>query len=128
MKDITHKRVKIIHATDAATFEAEINKVLEQFPSAEIRLNETLDKCVITYTFTEELPESARDKFAMQGIYYHCRNCPHMEPPQDGRFKWCGCDITPYGRTHMDTEACEYFYKALLTGEIRRSEILEDRR
>ena len=127
MKHKTHKRMKVIRTDDALTFETQVNKILEQFPEAEIEYNHNLGFCAyLTYTFEEEIPEDVADRFHQQGIYYHCRNCPHMEPPRDGRCKWCECDITPYGKTHMDSEACEYFYKSLLTGEIKRSELIKD--
>lgn len=120
----THKRVKVIHVKDAYAFETQINKVLEEYPKAEIRFNDSLGFCAyIIYEYDEAIPEDVADQFHQVGVYYKCRNCPHMEPPQDGRFKWCGCDISPWGRTRMDSEACEYFYKALLTGEIKRSDL-----
>lgn len=123
----THRRVKVIHESTADRFEIQINKMLERFPRAEIRFNDTLGFCCyITYEYEEEIPEDVTDQFHQQGIYYHCRNCPHMEPPQDGRFKWCSCDISPWGKTRMDSEACEYFYKSLLTGAIKRSELKRD--
>lgn len=127
MKYKQHKRIKVVHVKDADTFETQINKTLSMFPDAEIRFNDNLGFCAyITYTYEEEIPEDVTDQFHQQGIYYHCRNCPHMEPPKDGRFKWCECDISPWGKTRMDSEACEYFYKALLTGAIKRSELKRD--
>lgn len=127
MKYKTHKRIKVIHVRDAETFETQINRTLAMFPNSEIRFNDTLGFCAyITYTYEEEIPEDVADQFHQHGVYYHCRNCPHMAPPKDGRYKWCDCDIKPHGRTYMDSEACEYFYKALLTGEIKRSELKRD--
>lgn len=127
MKTIKHKRVKVILANDAAGFETQLNRTLARFPEAKIEWNHALGFCAyITYTFEEDIPEDVREEFHQNGVYYHCRNCPRMEPPQDGRFKMCNCDIHPHGKTHMDREACEWFYKALLTGEIRRSDLNRD--
>ena len=55
--------------------------------------------------------ETVRDEFHLEGVYYHCRNCPYLETPQDRRVKWCPCKYSSTGRSHKDSEACELFYK-----------------
>lgn len=71
----------------------------------------------------KEVPETVRDEFHLEGVYYHCRNCPHLEDPQDRRVKWCKCKYTKTGKTHKNNEACELFYKWVAQNAV---EVIED--
>lgn len=119
-----HKQVKIIHARDAGEFEIKLNKVLAVYPNAEIHYNDNLGFCAyVTFEYEERIPEDVREEFHEKGVFYKCRNCPEMKPPKDGRFKWCECDRAPRGRVYMNSDACEWFYRSLLKGEIKREQL-----
>lgn len=127
MKTITRRQIKAIHEQTAEAFEAEVNKVLADHPEAVINYNMSLGFCAFIEIENElDKPETMADRFHLEGIYYHCRNCPHLEDPHDKRRKWCACDIAPYGKTYRDGEACEWFYKSLASGAITQREIIED--
>lgn len=127
MRTTTRKQVEIIQADSAAEFQTRLNAVLAKHPAAEIEWNHGKGFCAyVVYTYEEDQPDEVSDIFHMEGIHYFCRNCPYMEPPQDKRFKRCGCSISPHGSTHMDSEACDFLYKSLLTGAIKHSELRFD--
>lgn len=124
MKNKVHKRARIIVSEKAAEFEEQINRILNEFPEAEIHFNDGLGLCAyVLYTFEEEIPEDARDVMRQRGVKLWCRECPKMEPPRDGRVRWCSCSLKPYGKTHIKSEACEYLYQAVMSGEIRTSDL-----
>lgn len=73
---------------------------------------------IITYQLEMQTPDCVADEFHAEGVYWHCRNCPHLEDPNDARIKYCDCMYSGTGRTHKDHEACEVFYKGVKNGSI----------
>lgn len=73
---------------------------------------------IISYHYTKRSMDCIADEFHVEGIYYHCRDCPHLEDPHDKRVKWCNCAYARLGTTHKNHEACEFFYKQLKIGAI----------
>ena len=117
MEKIEVPKYRIIQEETAAAFEEELNKAVENLAEyrPKVIFNHRLGFCAyLSYTPKEKIiAETVRDEFAMEGIYYHCRNCPHFEAPQDRRVKWGSCKYSTTHKAHKNHEACELFYKWL---------------
>lgn len=115
MESIKVPEYRIIHEETASDFQRELNKAVKELAefNPKVKFNDTLGFCAYIEYQPKEIvkPESVRDEFMLEGIYYHCRNCPYLELPQDRRVKWGKCKYSTTGRAHKDTEACELFYK-----------------
>lgn len=113
MKRVKVPRYRTIEAETASAFDEALNKAIDELAEYEPKIAFVEKFCARLEYYPEEkkIIETVRDEFHQEGVYYHCRNCPHLEVPQDRRVKWCKCKYSSTGRTHKDTEACELFYK-----------------
>lgn len=120
--------LRVIQEETAEAFQEAVNKASEELAEyePEIEFVHELGFCAYIkyHAAVKTIIESVRDEFHLEGIYYHCRNCPHLEDPQDRRVKWCRCKHRPTGKTHKDHEACELFYKWVSQNQI---EVIEDK-
>lgn len=66
----------------------------------------------------EPEPRTVRDEYHDIGMIFLCKQCPHVDPPTDGRVKHMNCKYAEYGHTRIDCECCEMFYKELKQGLI----------
>ncbi len=127
MESIKVPEYRIIHEETASDFQREINKAVKELAEyhPKVLFNYELGFCAYIEYQPEEIvkTESVRDEFALEGVYYHCRNCPHFKVPQDRRVKWGKCKYSTTGKTHKDHEACELFYKWVKQNAV---EIIED--
>ena len=127
MKSFDVPEYRIIHEETASDFQRELNKTVKELAefNPKVKFNDTLGFCAYIEYQPEEIikTESVRDEFALEGVYYHCRNCPYFEVPQDRRVKWGKCKYSTTGKSHKDHEACELFYKWVKQNAV---EIIED--
>lgn len=128
MEKVEIPSFKIIHEQTAEDFERVLNASVEELAECkpEVKFVPENGFCAyLTYHQKEKtIIESVRDEFHLEGIYYHCRNCPHLKAPQDRRVKWCKCKYRSTGMTHKDHEACELFYKQVQQNVV---EVIEDK-
>lgn len=128
MKKFRIPEFRTIDETTAEAFDSALNEALKELAEEEPEIEFIEKFCARLKWFPKEnekvIVESVRDEFHLEGIYYHCRNCPHMEDPHDRRVKWCRCKMKPTGRTHKNEEACELFYKWISQNQI---EPIEDK-
>ena len=113
MENIKVPEFRTIDEKTAKEFDDALNVALKELAEYEPEIL-FVDKFCARLKFYPEIRqivETVRDEFHMEGVYYHCRNCPHLETPQDRRVKWCKCKYSSTGRAHKDYEACELFYK-----------------
>lgn len=112
-------KVKVVQAESAEEFERKLNVVLKNVLKPQITWNHNMGHCAyVTYVETVETLEDVSDIFHRDGVYYHCRNCPFFDLPNDKRFKRGACRISPSGVAWKDSEACTFLYKQLLSGEL----------
>ena len=124
MKYKTGKRVKVVTASTGPEFETNLNEVLSQIAGGrrtyDIVYNTNVPgHCAyITYDHTEEIPESPKEEYELRGERYYCKDCPHYRPSTDGRTKWSRCEFLDE-RTTATSDCCEWFYRALVKGEVK---------
>ena len=116
------KQIRVIQTSAPDEFEKQVNSAMvelcESDPVLTIRDGAGFT-AIIEYIRTEKILETVADEFHEAGIYYHCKNCPHIDRPMDGRIKYTTCKYAELGRTHINYGACEVFYKDLKAGRIK---------
>lgn len=128
MNRIKVPEFRTIDETTAEAFDNALNQALKDLAEEEPEI-EFVDKfCARLKYFPKDnekvIIETVRDEFHLEGVYYHCRNCPHLEAPQDRRVKWCKCKYSSTGIAHKNNEACELFYKWVQQNAV---EVIEDK-
>ena len=120
MKQIYTQQVRVVTSDTAKGFEVELNKALAELKDQEPQLefNKTMGHCAyVQYTVRQDVPEDIRDEYKLNGVVYHCIECPYFIEPTDGRVKWVDCQSTGK-KVGACTEACLYFYQKKARGEI----------
>ena len=120
-------RVKVVREDNAEDFERKLNVILENVEDPEIEWNKSMGFCAyVTYTEKEKVIEDIKDVFHNEGVHWHCRNCPYVERTTDKRKKWVCCKIKTTGMTHLDSEACDFLYRQLLSGELMTEDLIKE--
>lgn len=114
-------QIKVINKTDPAEFEKEFNSAMVVL--ADKNPKYTLDTsngftALITYTDTIRQMDCIADEYHAEGIKYTCRECPLREIQTDGRKKDAVCKHAMTGKTNLNSEACEVFYRRLKMEDI----------
>lgn len=124
MRYRTGKRIKVVTASTGEEFERSLNEALAEI-SAERKTLEIVyntnvpGHCAyITYDHTESIPETPKEEYESRGERYYCRECPHYVPSMDGRTKYSRCEFIDE-RIYGSRDACEWFYRALVKGEVK---------
>lgn len=127
MRKETKQRLIVVTDNDPAVFQDKFNKAWDQVESKNptYQFNMHMGHCAyITYTEEIRIPETIEDQYALAGISYRCRNCPHFEWPRTrtGEInrvtKEGGCRYASLGISYRGTFACEYFYRQMINGEL----------
>ena len=115
-------RMKVVCSRRPIEFEEQFNKAMEDLkehePTYELREVSGSLWAIITYKISEEIVESVRDEFHLEGRRHTCSQCPLHEEVKDRRLKMVPCKYSEYGEANLKEEACEYFYKMLKQGQI----------
>lgn len=123
MRTLIRKRSRTVQAKSAEEFDREFNRISEELSEDAELVWDTAPMCVhFIYEEHTKVAESAADQFALHGLKMKCRNCPHLEKPEDGRVKKCFCPFAFANTTREDQDACEEFYREVLAGEIKAKE------
>lgn len=109
-------KLRVIHEETAEQFEKVFNTSMQELAECEpeVEFVHELGFCAYLKYHEKEnkkIVESVRDEFALEGICYHCRNCPHLKISDDRRVKYGSCKYSPTRKVRKDQEACELFYK-----------------
>lgn len=124
MQTVTKSQIQVIKADDAISFQSQVNDAMDKFAgdNPELSIHTELGFCaIIKYQKSETIPEpnSMKDLANMEGITILCKQCPYCEIPTDGRVKWCKCRFAPFGKTRLDSEACEWLYRCAYENQVK---------
>lgn len=78
----------------------------------------------ISYTETHAIAENEADMYELQGIAFHCEDCPMFDPMrnEDGsvstRTKYGMCEFARYGKVSKNAQPCEQLFKMIRDGRI----------
>ena len=124
MKTVTRKQFVVVEAETGPEYQDKINSF---YTNPEIKAihvdhrNRDNFCAFVTYEMTEMIPETIKDQYELAGITFTCSDCPFLERKEDGRVRNFTC-LTPENSgeewTRRDSEACEYFYRALSVGDL----------
>lgn len=122
MKSISRTEIKVVEAKSGAEFEVEMNAALRCVSDLnskyQIHFNLSMGHCAyIEYSYTEQIPESLKDEYALRGEVFYCGNCPMFEPSMDGRIKAGKCKYGVCNKPIPADKACIKFYQKYDAGE-----------
>lgn len=122
MKYSSYDQIVVVSSTSPVEFQNQFNSEMEkhaaQSPRVEFVHREGIFCAYILFEYEVRVPETVADEYALEGIYYHCKDCPLHEPETDGRRRSYECRYSDLTRTGMDHPACEVFFRKLKRGEI----------
>lgn len=129
MKKIIKQKIRVVANKSPDIFQDEVNKLIDELaylkPKVEYDISSDIYKALFQFEETIEVPETAAEEVANQGLYFTCENCPRFEPAlnNDGSIRQTAkkgaCFLQEY--TCRDAPACEWFCKQFLRGEIEVS-------
>lgn len=123
MKTKTLRRSFAIVTEDPDDYKSKFDTAMEELWDKEPEVITDLSRCfraVIYYTETETIQDgTVADEFHAEGLRFLCMHCPHYEKPDDRRIKHVACKYADLGRTHLEHEACEVFYKQVKNGTVQ---------
>ena len=127
MEELKIPKYRTIDEQSAKEFDDALNQAVEDLAEFEPKVT-FLDKfCARIEFYPREkikvIVKTVRDEFRLDGVYYHCRNCPYLEVPDDRRVKWGKCKYASSGLSHKNHEACEFFYKQVKQNAV---DVIED--
>lgn len=103
-------------------FDAAMEELRDKDPQVEMDLSRCF-RAVIIYKETETIQDgTVADEFHAEGLRFLCMHCPHYEDPGNKRVKHVACKYSELGRTHLEHEACEIFYKQVKNGTVQPKE------
>lgn len=111
MRYVRKKRFRCIQAQDAEEFEAEMNELFELAINPEIKYDERLSfTAYVVYTYEANVAETLADEYELAGKGRTCGECPYLERDGHKSKKIFPCRYATYGRTMIDTKACDRYY------------------
>ena len=119
MKSIENKKYRIIYDRTAAGFEKKLNDAIEDLDEyhPEVTISESRPSgflAYLTYTVDKKIPENIGDELEIRGMQIKCQDCPYLERSQDNRRSNFPCKYAPYGKTNLQSPACNKFYEDLI--------------
>lgn len=122
------KQYAIVRSDSAELFEEQLNarmyELRDSMPDVQISENGQYLTAKIEYIKKQPFTRIERDP-VRDGIILKCINCPHFKPTLkkdgsvDGRARVGGCEMSEYGKTYLDSDACEILYRLIQNGGAR---------
>ena len=114
MKTEKRKGVKAIQATTADAFNKEIEELLKVCKNPQIHYITAglYLGAYVEYEVFEEVPETLREKYEINGDGRECQECPYFIRTKDRRYKWHFC-AQKQRRVTECQGACETYYQLL---------------
>lgn len=110
------KGYKCIQGTGAEDFEARVNAVLTDYPSADLKIDALVPFVCHAFFFVEKaVPECKAEEYEVKGEVHYCIECPHIDRPKTSNRnqKRFPCPFANYGMTMTDTRCCDKYYEFL---------------
>lgn len=121
MKEKEVMQISVVESEDAKTFQKEFNTEMASLSGSDPEVEFICERkfcAIIKYKQITKEIETVADEFHAEGIRFICKQCPLHELVTDGRLKWIKCKYADFGRTHLQHEACELFYRKVRQGEV----------
>lgn len=122
------KQYAIVRSDSAELFEEQLNvrmyELRDSMPDVVFSENGHYLTAKIEYVKKQPVTPTERDP-VKDGIILKCIDCPYYEPTRkkdgtiDGRTRLGGCELSEFGKTYSDSDACAVLYRMLGNGGIR---------
>lgn len=123
MKQKLEKIRRIVSSKNPEEYEQKFNEMAKKLAGEGPEIQDVFENgqftTIFTYTKTEKIPETAKDRFLLEGQTFTCEQCPYLEKGNDKRRKRWGCPYSFTGMACTDQEACNVFYSDLAQGKIQ---------
>lgn len=118
-KEIT--RHKTIQTKSPKEFDEQLERLLEEVALNEPNVTRIFDSnaghiAYVSWTVTVIKAEDVRDEYEMNGISYHCGDCPYYEHPKDKRIVYSTCGLGQ--RANFGKRACVELYEKIQKGDV----------
>lgn len=113
MKYERTKTMHVIHEQNAVDYMNAVNELFRMHPNASID-RDTTTPFLSYHIINEEIaiPETIAERYETAGIPERCGDCPVFNQNKlKGNQKIYPCQFAKYGRTHIESNACDRFYK-----------------
>ena len=124
MKAQSIQQFAIVQNDSAAQFEEELNARMRDLSKNIPKVTFDGLTAYISYTEQVHIPETLADEYELQGVCFHCEDCPEFcsilkeDGTEDKRLKYGECQYSEYGRTYKDSPACDMLFKLIKSGRI----------
>lgn len=124
MKTQTTKQFVVVEAETGQEYQDKVNAYYSnpKYKGVVVDHRERANFCAyITYEITEQIPETVKDAYELDGVTFTCSDCPFLERKEDGRirrFKCLASEQSGEEWSRRESSACEYFYEALQSGTL----------
>lgn len=118
--------IRVIACDNPEQFEHDVNllhdELINTHYEVEYNINSQIYKALFLIDHVEEIPESAQEELAEQGLSFTCEQCPRFEPARnnDGSVRQTAkkgtCFLSEF--TTRESPVCEWFCRQFLKGEI----------
>lgn len=124
MKARSIQQFAIVQSDSASQFEEELNARMRDLSQKCPKVNFDGLTAYISYLESVKIPESIADEYELQGVCFHCEDCPEFQTivkedgTEDKRVKYGECQFAEHGRTYKDSPACDILFKLIKSGRI----------
>ena len=124
MKAQSIQQFAIVQSDSAAAFEGELNARIRDLSDRNPQVKFDGLTAYISYNETVRFPESLADAYELEGVCFHCEDCPEFQAAlkadgtEDTRLKYGECQYAEMRRTRRDAPACDMLYKLIKDGRI----------
>lgn len=111
MKYVRKKRFRCIQEADAVSFEIAMNELFDLAINPEIKYDDNRSyTAYVVYTYEANVAETLADEYELAGKGRTCGECPYLERDNHATKKVFPCQYAKYGRTRIDSAACDRYY------------------
>ena len=124
MKAQSIQQFAIVQSDSAAAFEGELNARIRELSDRNPQVKFDGLTAYISYNETVRFPESLADAYELDGVCFHCEDCPEFQAAlkadgtEDTRLKYGECQYAEMRRTRKDAKACDKLYELIRDGRI----------
>ena len=122
MREIERTRSRSFTAKTPAEFDKQYNRIADELTQDGIvpgRPEKDGSMYHVFYSYTELVPENAKEMCELDGRKFYCKDCPYFDLGKNNKCKSVGCTLDIEHNAVDYTPACEMFYNQYAKGEVK---------
>lgn len=122
MKYQTKKQFVVVEAETGQEYQEKVNAYYSnpKYKGVVVDHRDRANFCAyITYEITEQIPETVKDAYELEGTTFTCSDCPYLERNPDKRvrhFRCMAAGASGEEWARRESPACAFFYEELQNG------------